>query len=195
MPEIADHATVVPKRRYLSFLAVLAVGLAADLVTKWWVFRDLGMPGGETLWFWQGHAGFRTSLNPGALFGIGAGWTYLFISLSFVAIAGIFYWVFRGGAAADPLLPPSLGAITAGILGNLYDRLGLPAYPGGFRSTSVRDFLLVQINEQWQWPIFNIADSLLVCGVGVLIFHAYVLEPRARREANADDDPASQPEA
>src|SRR5262249_21915594 len=124
----------------------------------------------------------ETSLNPGALFGMGAGWGSLFIALSMVAMLGIGYWVWRGGAASDGLLCFALGCVTGGILGNLYDRLGLPGlhYINGEPIYAVRDFIHFQY--QWfDWPIFNLADSFLVCGVSLLIFHAYFWEPRRKR--------------
>ncbi len=116
---------------------------------------------------------------------MGAGWGVLFVSLSFVALLGIGYWVWRGGAAADGLLCLALGLVTGGILGNLYDRLGFPGltWPPLRNVYAVRDFIHVQYDKyEWaDWPIFNLADSFLVCGVGLLIFHAYVWEPRCKK--------------
>jgi len=37
---------------------------------------------------------------------------------------------------------------------------------------AVRDWILVMIGN-WPWPNFNIADSLLVCGAGLLLWHAF----------------------
>jgi len=68
-----------------------------------------------------------------------------------------------------------------GIFGNFYDRLGLPGlvwpegYPGhqgGMPVHAVRDFILVMIGP-WEWPNFNVADSGLVCGACLLIYHAF----------------------
>jgi signal peptidase II len=36
----------------------------------------------------------------------------------------------------------------------------------------VRDWILVQWSNQWRWPNFNIADSLLVVGAIALVWHA-----------------------
>ena len=87
---------------------------------------------------------------------------------------------FAAGAARDWLLTVALAIVTVGILGNLYDRLGLPglvwnnAYPGhqpGDPVYAVRDFILVMIGR-WPWPTFNLADSSLVCGAALLMWHA-----------------------
>ena len=169
----------VPFRRYVTFFVLAVFGLAADLVTKEWAFNKLGMPlESPPWWLWKGYAGFETSLNQGALFGLGQGWVEVFAGLSFVALVGISYWLFVAKAAHDAWLTACLGLITAGVLGNLYDRLGLHSLVWTERLNpaevgqpvyAVRDFVLVQVGDQWRWPNFNIADSLLVCGAGLLI--------------------------
>jgi signal peptidase II len=50
---------------------------------------------------------------------------------------------------------------------------------------------LWQWDDQWRWPNFNIADSLLVVGAAILIWHA-ARNPDGAREstaADADSDP------
>ncbi len=130
--------------RYLLFFSLAVGGCAADLATKSWIFAKLGMPGGRTMWIWENYVGFQTSLNRGALFGLGQGQVWLFASLSFVAAAGILYWLFLAGGVRDGWLTVALGAIMAGILGNLYDRLGLWAAPGAIDLDyhAVRDWIL-----------------------------------------------------
>jgi signal peptidase II len=180
------------KSGYVLFFGMAILGLTLDLASKSWIFADRGMPlQKEPIWLIPDVFSLETSLNEGALFGMGAGWGLLFIALSIAAMVGIVYWIFWGGAAHDWLLCFALGGILAGILGNLYDRLGLPGLtwttrlkPGhpdlvGERVYAVRDFLHFQY-DWFDWPIFNLADSMLVCGVAFLIFHAYVLEPRAK---------------
>ncbi len=167
--------------RYGLFFAIATAGVAADLATKSWAFRWLGMPGEHgVFWLWQGRVGFQTSLNEGALFGIAQGGVPVFVALSMIAAVGILVWLFRGGAARDLMLTVALACIMAGILGNLYDRLGLPGLVlDGKPVHAVRDWILVMIFNR-PWPNFNIADSMLVCGAILLIWHAW------RRE---DDKP------
>lgn len=160
--------------RILLFALVAVGGCAVDLLTKSWMFAKLGPPGGATWWLWTDYVGFQTSLNQGALFGIGQGKVWLFASLSIFAGGAILYWLFIVGAAADRLLTFALACIMAGVMGNLYDRLGLWWTPqfAAYPKYAVRDFILVQY-QQWVWPNFNIADSLLVCGAAMLIVHAW----------------------
>lgn len=171
----------VPANRYLVYFLIVAVGCLADLLSKRWVFASLGMPGHQdTWWIWHGVVGFQTSLNEGALFGLGQGWIRGFAALSIVAAAATAWWLFVAGAARDLGLTIALGSITAGIFGNLYDRLGLPALTWNYPSPThqigepvyaVRDWILVMVGR-WPWPNFNIADSLLVCGALLLVWHA-----------------------
>lgn len=162
----------VPANRYLIFLLIAALGCVADLASKSRVFAALGFPG-ETWWLYEDICGLQTSLNRGALFGIGQDKVWLFASLSIVAAVFIVYWLFFAGAARDRLLTVALACVMAGILGNLYDRLGLWSMPGqpGVRIYAVRDFILFQY-QNWVWPNFNLADSLLVCGAGLLVWQA-----------------------
>lgn len=163
----------VPLSRYAAFVAIALAGCLVDLGTKRFMFHRLGMPPSDTWWIWEPYAGFQASMNEGALFGMGQGWVLIFAGLSFVAALGICYWLFIVGAALDWLLTIAFALVMGGILGNLHDRLGLWEVPGmpGVRHHAVRDWVLVQW-PPWVWPNFNVADSLLVCGITLLVCHA-----------------------
>ena len=167
--------SAIARNYTLAFWLIALAGCGVDLATKSLVFRQLGMPNeNPPSWIWEPYFGFQTSLNRGALFGIGQGQVWLFASLSVIAIVGVCYWLYFAGAAADRVLTVALAMVMGGILGNLHDRLGLwePPDIAGVREYAVRDWILFQWGE-WIWPNFNIADSLLVCGVAVLVWHAY----------------------
>jgi len=180
---------VLPSRCLL-FFAIALAGCAVDLSTKTWIFDRLGILNGRTWWMWEDRIGFQTSLNEGALFGMGQGGVPVFVALSVLACIGILIWFFRGGAANSLLITVALGCITAGILGNLYDRLGIhglkwpPGYPphhAGDVVHAVRDWIRVMIFGH-TWPNFNIADSLLVSGATLLIWHAWRGEEKQKDE-------------
>ena len=169
----------VPRNRYVVFGLIAAVGCAADLATKAWVFSWPELSGGAVHWFWPGRIGIQLSCNPGALFGMGEGLSWLFATMSVAAGIAILIWLFWFAAARDIWLTAALGSVTAGILGNLYDRLGLPEriWPGLAHTLTpsghrVRDWILFQWSDALRWPNFNIADSMLVVGATVLFFHA-----------------------
>jgi signal peptidase II len=170
----------VPASRWVVFLSIVVGGCGLDLATKHWMFGRPNLLSGQTCWVCPDVFGFQINLNDGALFGMGQGMTGLFAVLSVAAAVGIVYWLFYAGAAHDRLLTIALACITAGILGNLYDRLGLPGlvwrtanphHQVGDAVHAVRDWILVMIGTH-PWPTFNIADSLLVCGAFLLAVHA-----------------------
>jgi signal peptidase II len=155
------------------------LGLAADLGTKSWAFSLPGTLTGKVYWLAPGYAGLQTSLNKGALFGLGQGRVAWFAVVSVVAAIAIPLWLFAAGAARDAWLNVALAGVMAGVLGNLYDRLGLHGliWPEGAPLAgeavyAVRDFLLVQWSDDLRWPNFNLADSMLVVGAATLFVRA-----------------------
>lgn len=159
------------------FLAVAAAAAGLDLVSKRLVFDRLGMPGtGERIDLAPPLLVLETNLNEGALFGMGQGLSFVFAGVSVVAIAGIVAMMCRAATRTDRWLVLALGLIVGGIVGNLYDRLGLPglvwhAPPerAGTPVHAVRDWIHVVIPRVIDWPIFNLADSWLVAGAGLLL--------------------------
>lgn len=208
----------LPRNRLAIFLAIAVLGCAADLVTKEATFRWLGVhahfvetkdpavrarwrgdPMREHLWWlWKGRLGIETSLNTGALFGMGQGRWWLFAGLAIVALVGICVWLFVYKAALDRWINVALACVTGGILGNLYDRLGLFDATGlkpDFHH-AVRDWILFVWPESGlkmfnPWPNFNIADSLLVTGAIMLVVHAFIW--REKKEAKVDSPKAGKP--
>ena len=173
----------VPPSRYLVFFTITILGCLIDLATKSCVFERLKMPDPRVQphWLWPHVFGFQTSLNEGALFGMGQGMVALFLVLSILAAVGILYWLFIAGAARDLLLCVALACVMAGVLGNLYDRAGMPGlewdgrdgiHQQGQPVYAVRDWILM-VPFGFHWPNYNIADSLLVCGAGMLVLHAW----------------------
>ena len=182
-------------QRVILFLTVVFLGLGADLWTKSAVFQALGMPGEQPIhWVIPGVFGFETALNQGALFGIGQGFIGFFSAVSVLALILILTWLFVFGYAKSLLWTCSLGMISAGILGNLVDRLGLPgltwhytyenAHEMGEPVYAVRDWIVVMLGS-YHWPNFNIADSLLVCGAILVCLATYFLETPVNSEKPA----------
>lgn len=188
----SQDATGVPWTRFALFVGISLSGLLLDLESKRQVFDWLGMPGQGTIhWILKGYVGIETSTNPGALFGFGRGYAYVFAAISVVAVAGIGYWLFVRRAARDLFLTIVLAAIVAGIVGNLYDRLGLWSPPGlpGESIPEVRDWIRFSYGR-YVWPNFNLADSFLVCGAAALFLKTLFTAPE-KDPAKALSDAAS----
>jgi signal peptidase II len=66
-----------------------------------------------------------------------------------------------------------LALILGGAVGNLWDRL---------LNGRVVDFLLFYVG-QYQWPAFNVADSAIVCGAGLLVIEILFAETPAEKSA------------
>ncbi len=183
----------VPPQRYLLYLVPAIVGVSIDLATKAWAFSRPGLRAHQIEWLWPGHAGFQLSWNEGALFGMGQGNVWLFVTMSLIALTAIPVWLFWFRAARDAWLTFALGCVTGGILGNVYDRLGLhgEVWPAGDPRAgqtihAVRDWILWQASDQWRWPNFNIADSLLVVGAAIMFLHALFMPPPVVAESAAE---------
>jgi signal peptidase II len=151
------------------FLVPAVAGLAADLAVKAWAFPG-GVPatgglagrnpaefGSDPTPIIPGVLGFTTTINHGAVFGIGQGKVMLFLAFSLFAL-GLIVWVFLTSLRRQWVVHLALGLITAGAIGNLYDR----AVHHG-----VRDMFRFYVH--WYPYIFNIADVLLCVGVPLLI--------------------------
>ncbi len=182
-----------PASRIATFFVLAASGLAADLVSKNAVFERLGPIDGTTGWLLDGWLKFRlyTTFNHGALWGVGQGMTWLFAALSVAAVVGVFYWLFWGGAARSLWLTIALALITAGTLGNLWDRAGMHGFdgPDGLPIFAVRDFLHFRFGT-FDWAIFNLADMFLVTGAIMLGLQSLKAESK---KAEAPREPASTP--
>jgi signal peptidase II len=191
-------AKSVPASRYVVFFSIVVLGCLIDLATKHWIFARLGMPGSGRQWvIWPGVFSLTTSLNEGALFGLGQGWTSGFAALSVVAAIAIVAWLFWARAAFDWVLTVALALIMAGIFGNLYDRLGFPGLIWNWQPDrigepvyAVRDWLLFTVPViHREWPVFNIADSMLVVGAGLLFLHLWTGRLTAAEEPIPQVDP------
>jgi signal peptidase II len=182
----------LPPSRYGLFALPAVTGLAADLGTKAWLFSIPQLRAGEIYWLWPGHIGIQLSLNEGALFGFGQGKVWIFATLSVLAALAIPTWLFVFRAARDAWLTFALGCVMCGVLGNLFDRLGLhgEVWPAsdpraGETVHAVRDWILWQVSDRWRWPNFNIADSMLVVGAAILFLHAF-RQPRSTTKSAGD---------
>lgn len=172
---------VSPGRGWIGFGCIAAATAMADLASKSWAFSTLGMPGsGVRFMLVPDWLVLETNLNEGALFGMGQGLGPGFAAVSIAAIAGILVMMARASTRQDPWLVGSLGLIVGGILGNLYDRLGLP----GLRwhaplerldqpVRAVRDWIHFTIPGRLDWPIFNLADTWLVIGAALLLILSF----------------------
>lgn len=170
---------------WLLFGGLAAVAAVIDLVTKSLLFARLGMPGMQPgIVLVPGMLTLETNLNEGALFGMGQGMGLFFAGVSVAAIAGIGAVMTRQATRDDPWLVVALALVTGGIIGNLYDRLGLPGLEWhaplervGKPVLAVRDWIHFELPGIIDWPIFNLADTWLVIGAALLMLVSLRMPP------------------
>jgi signal peptidase II len=167
------------RRNFLDpiLLVIAVIVLIADQACKAWVVENI--PLNTTYPIIPPLSGIFVLThitNSGAAFGLFPQFSIVF---TFIAIAVSFVIVFYNQSIPGHqwLVRLSLGLQLGGAIGNLMDRL---------RFGSVIDMLYVRY-----FPVFNIADSAIVCGVALLMWH---LMQTAPKPAEATAPPIESPD-
>ena len=156
--------------RHTPLLAAVAIALyAADQVSKALVVANLALGErvpiiGDLVQLWHVR-------NTGAAFSLFEGLAWLFIPVHLLAIGMVVYF-HREFRDRGPWIHVVLGAILAGALGNMTDRL---------RFGYVVDFVSVGIGDL-RWPTFNVADPAVVLGIGLLVLYLTLADRPKRKD-------------
>lgn len=147
------------KRGWVGYISLAVAIILLDQLTKWFALR-----------YWHheriitSFLSFKVTINRGISWGLlSAAETH---TLLFLAItSGIILLTFGLGLYAYRRYPqgyPIMGEllVVAGSLSNILDRCV---------RHGVVDFIVLRWGE-YVWPVFNIADMAIVCGVGILFF-------------------------
>jgi len=179
------------QKKWVLFAIVAVLSLAADQATKIWAraalpvqnFHDpaktcvvpddivarkcngVAVPVIDNFWDW------RLSMNPGSAFGLFSSQGFARVMLSLVGIAAVvgMLWMLRKSRSDQKVLHWALALVAGGAVGNLVDRI----YYG-----VVTDFVLWHYHAK-EWPVFNVADVVLVIGVGLMFID---IQKESRRE-------------
>ncbi len=147
------------------YLAVLTA--LADQLSKWWILADIMNP--PHVWEVTPFLNIVLHWNRGVTFGLfnhEALWLpYVFIGAAVVILLFLLNWLMR---TPSLLIALGLGFVMGGAAGNVIDR---------FRFGAVLDFLDFHALGH-HWPAFNLADSAIVCGVGLLLLENLVSRPK-----------------
>lgn len=125
-----------------------------DQLSKWWALRALA--NGRRIQLIGDTLELRLLHNAGSAFGLLPVKTIVITAFSLVVLGVVTVWVLR-----TPFHPVVMGLVIGGGLGNIVDRL---VRPPAFLSGRVVDFIALDF-----WPTFNLADSAIVIGVGLLL--------------------------
>ena len=147
----ATRSFAATRGQWLSLAALALAAIGADQLTKWIVASNLELGGGLHVLgpFWIRHV-----QNSGIAFGFFPSATAAVIVLTMGAVAWMLVYFARSGGR-HPVLPIALGLVVGGSVSNLADRI---------RLGHVTDFL-----DFRYWPAFNLADSFIVIGVGIIL--------------------------
>jgi len=156
----ASRSLAAGTGQWLGLGLVALAAAAGDQLTKAIVSSRLGL--GEAVDV-VGPFTIHHVRNTGIAFGLFADATSIVIGLTAIAITALVVF-FARSARRHPLLPVAVGFVLGGSISNLVDRL---------RLGHVTDFLDLDY-----WPAFNLADTFIVVGVG-LLFVCFVAADRS----------------
>lgn len=202
------------RRAWSVLIIVVFLGLSSDLFSKWMAFRSIGpqpvvvdrdavlaaqargeslsrlIPDVRHIQVIPNVLDFTLVLNPGAVFGIGAGKRWFFVSFTIGALL-LAVWMFGAWTRSrDAWAHIGIGLLVSGGLGNLYDRLIYGC---------VRDFIHplpgVMLPFGWTmplsggreiWPyVSNVADLWLLIGIGMLMWFLWRQGKSTKKSADA----------
>ena len=136
-------------------IALLVLGL--DFATKVWVIKSFELY--ESRELISGVLAFTSVRNYGAAWSILSGQVWLLSA--FAVFAAVMLMIFFRKICEGCMERYfALMLLLAGIAGNAFDRI----YRG-----AVVDFIHVHWYNVWHYPIFNVADIAICCGVGIFI--------------------------
>jgi signal peptidase II len=149
-------------RKMTILLVVLGLGLGLDVLTKALVLSHLPLGGQVTLV--PGFFNLVHVHNKGAAFGILGGlpavYTRIFFIITNGLVLAVVAWLWWRLPQGSWQMALGYSLVMAGALGNLIDRV---------RLGQVVDFLDFYWGR-YHWPAFNVADSLVCLGAGLLIY-------------------------
>jgi lipoprotein signal peptidase len=152
-------------------LGLALLVLAVDQASKWWVLEVLELDRIGQLRV-TGFLNLTMVWNRGVTFGLLTSdlwWKPIALSAVALVIAGL---LLRWLARAETLrVAIGLGLVLGGAVGNVIDRV---------RFGAVVDFVHLHA-AGWHWYVFNVADSAIVCGVGLLLLDALIRPPPAAK--------------
>lgn len=139
---------------YVIYTAVILGGIGLDQLSKLLAVKLLAPV--ESVPLWSGVLHLTYVENKGAAFGMLADHRWVFMTISSVAIIAIALYLYSG-RNTNKLYTSALMLIVSGGIGNMIDRIAL-GYVVDFIDFALIDF-----------AVFNIADSLVCIGAGLLI--------------------------
>jgi signal peptidase II len=149
-------------------LIIAALIVIADQATKWLIVARVMDPPRviEVLPFFNIVMVWNRGVSFGAFNDGSEAMSWVLAGFALAIAAGLVVWLWR---AKDRLTAIAVGLIIGGAIGNVIDRVRIGA---------VADFLDFHIGN-YHWPAFNLADSAITIGVGLILLEALLGERRS----------------
>jgi signal peptidase II len=151
----------------LKYYIIALILIAIDQITKWLIVVNMEI--GERITIIEDFFYILSHRNSGAAWGILQGQMIFFYIVTVIVVIFVIYYM-QKYAKNNKTLAVALSFILGGAIGNFIDRL--------FRQEVVDFASFIIIN--YNFPIFNVADSALTIGV-ILVFIAMIIEERNER--------------
>ncbi|WP_414056048.1 signal peptidase II [Macrococcus equi] len=160
------------KRYNITLMSVLAIFLIAmDQLTKYIIVKTMKI--GDSISVIGDILEITSHRNHGAAWGMLQNQMIFFYVITVIVLFAIVFFYYKE-ALYNPIMQLGLTLIFAGAIGNFIDRL--------FRGNVV-DFIDTKIIN-YDFPIFNIADSCLTIGVIVLLYDMLFNQKEEKRNGN-----------
>ncbi|MCI5048908.1 MAG: signal peptidase II [Rickettsiales bacterium] len=148
-----------------------------DQISKYWmldIVRIAERPPIEVTSFFNLVMVWNHGVSFGMLSKPGTGVPVFLIGVAVIIVIAMLVWLFRND---NKLVALAIGLVVGGAIGNIIDRI---------RFGAVADFFDFHVMG-WHWPAFNIADSGIVIGVGLLLYDNIMHHPKRVKNASQDD--------
>lgn len=155
--------------KLILFLITVAV-VVLDQFTKQFVTRTMQI--GDSNPIIDNFLYMAYHRNSGAAWGILQGQMLFFYVVTAVAVIGILIWLSKLNLKKERVLAIALALILGGALGNFIDRV---------MHQAVIDFIQT-VWWGYHFPIFNVADIALVCGVMLMMLDILILDRKSNKE-------------
>ncbi|ELA85538.1 signal peptidase II [Enterococcus faecium] len=150
---------------YWIFSALL---VGVDQLVKWWITDNLAL--GETKNLIPGILSLNHIRNTGAAWSMLEGKMWFFTIVTLIAVVVILTLMIKNHEKGNRWFMIGLSLILAGAIGNFIDRIRLGYVVDMFQT----DFM--------SFPIFNVADVTLVCGVICILIYIILDEKDQRKK-------------
>lgn len=161
---VADRSEDIPVLYYLIAIIIIAI----DQFSKWLIVKNMEV--GESVAVMKDFFYITSHRNTGAAWGILEGKMWFFYIITAIVIVVVVYYM-QQYSKESRLIGVALSFILGGAIGNFIDRI--------FRKEVV-DFLDFYIGD-YNYPIFNVADSSLVVGVFMVLIMMFLDEKKKGR--------------